>query len=326
MRARILLVASAWITLSGILAAVAGMPADKPYPPQISVNVNVVTVPVTVTDAHGGFVGRLSRGDFRLFVDESERPIEYFAPEETPAQILILLETGPAVYLLRGEHLAAAAGLLAGLGSDDRVAVASYGDRPQLLLNFTTNKQQAAAALSSANYDIGMANLNFYASLASAVDWVGSENGKRAIVVMTTGLDGSGPESWQQLAAKLRRSNVIVLPVGLGGTLRDEPKRHKNQARASGPPTGEELSFAESNRALETIAAETGGRAFFPRSARDFEDAYRRIAALLRHQYSIGFNAAALDGRYHTIRVELAGTRGRDYRINFRRGYLAPTN
>ena len=324
MRAQVLLVASAWITLTGILAA-AGMPADTLLSSQISVNVNVVTVPVTVTDTHGSFVGKLSRDDFRLFVDDSEQPIEYFSPEETPAQILILLETGPAVFLLRGEHLAAATDLLAGLGSDDRVAVASYADVPQLLLNFTTNKQQAAAALSSANYDIGLANLNFYASLASAVDWVGSENGKRAIVVMTTGLDSSGPESWQQLAAKLRRSNVMVLPVGLGGTLRDEPKRHKNQARNSAPATGEELSFAESNRALETIAAETGGRPFFPRNARDFEDAYRRIATLLRHQYSIGFTAAS-DGRDHTIRIELTGKNRRDYRINFRRGYLAPAN
>lgn len=302
------------------------MPADKPYPPQISVNVNVVTVPVTVTDPHGGFVGKLSRNDFRLFVDDSEQPIEYFSPEETPAQILILMETGPAVFLLRGEHLAAATDLLAGLGNDDRVAVASYGDRPQLLLNFTTDKQQAAVALNSANYDIGMANLNFYASLASAVDWVGVEDGKRAIVVLTTGLDSSGFESWQQLIAQLRRSNVMVLPVGLGGTLRDEPKRHKNQARDSAPPAGQELSFAESNRALETIAAETGGRAFFPRNARDFEDAYRRIAALLRHQYSIGFTAAVSDGRDHAIRVELTGKHQRDYRINFRRGYLAPAN
>jgi Ca-activated chloride channel family protein len=322
--ARTLLIASVCFTLSGILAT-AGMPATNSKP-QISVNVNVVTVPVTVTDAHGNFLSKLSRQDFRLFVDDTEQAIEYFSPEETPAQVLILLETGPAVYLLQGEHISAATDFLQGLGSEDRVAVASYADAPQLLLNFTTDKQQAAAALHAANYGLGLANLNFYASVTSALDWLAPQDGKRAIVVLTTGLDSSGEASWQRLTAAMQRSNVIILPVGLGGTLRDQPGKRKNPVHDSSPPTGQELSFREANRALETIAAETGGRSFFPRNARDFDAAYRRIAALLRHQYSLGFTESSSDGRYHTIRVELTGKRGREDRINYRRGYLAPAN
>jgi Ca-activated chloride channel family protein len=292
-----------------------------PHTPQISVNVNLVSVPVTVTDARGEFVSKLSRENFRLLVDGGERPIEYFASEEEPAQVLILLETGPAVYLLRGEHIAAAATLMAGLGADDRVAVASYGQTPQLLLDFTTDKRQAVASLQTANYGLGM---------ASVLDWMASASspsqggGKRAIVALTTGLDSSGPGPWQHLVERMRQSNVLVLPVALGGELRETGPRGKGKRGESGAPPGEELSFAESTRALETIAEETGGHAFFPRNARDFQDAYRRIAALLRHQYSLGFAAPVADGRYHTIRVELAGVRGRGYRINSRRGFLAP--
>ncbi len=303
------------------------MPGNSPPVPQISVNVNLVSVPVTVTDARGEFVSKLSRENFRLLVDGVEQPIEYFASEEEPAQVLILLETGPAVYLLRGEHIAAAAALLSGLGADDRVAVASYGDAPRLLLDFTTDKGQAWAALQSANYGLGMANLNFYASMASALDWVGSTDGKRAIVALTTGLDSSGSGSWQLLLQKMRQSNVMVIPVALGGDLRDAGPHTKKMPKTEAP-NGEELSFAESTRAIEAIAEETGGRAYFPRKPRDFENAYRAIAGLLRHQYSLGFNAAVTDGRYHTIRVELAGLpgrqAGRDYRVNSRRGFLAP--
>ena len=62
------------------------------------------------------------------------------------------------------------------------------------------------------------------------------------------------------------------------------------------------MSFAASNEALKlALAAETGGYAFFPRSDADFDLAYRRIALLLRHEYSIGFAADARDGRYHNI-------------------------
>ncbi len=101
--------------------------------PPIRVDVNVVSVPVTINNARGEFVGGLRRENFRLRVDGEEQPIEYFAAEEEPAQVLLLVETGPAVYLLRDEHTSAAAVLLSGLAPDDRVVVASYEQVPPLL-------------------------------------------------------------------------------------------------------------------------------------------------------------------------------------------------
>lgn len=296
---------------------------------QISVQVNVVSVPVTVTGRGGQFVSGLQRENFRLLVDGAQQPIEYFAPEQEPARVLILVETGPAVYLLRREHISAAAALLEGLGRDDRVAVASYSDGPRLLLDFTSDKRQAAAALGGLVYGIGMAQLNFYDSLASAAAWAESGGGKCAIVALTTGLDGSDPGASERLAQRLRRSNVLVLPVALGGELRGvKMPREKGAAGAE-----EEISFARSDAVLKTMASETGGHVFFPRSRRDFEDAYRRIALLLRHQYSLGFTAPARDAAAHTIQVQVVDDRGRPfdgqqakpaYGINFRRGFLAP--
>jgi VWFA-related protein len=210
------------------------------------------------------------------------------------------------------------------------VAVASYSDVPRLISGFTADKPQAAAALGAINYGLGMAQLNFYDSLASVVRWAGSGGGKRSIVVLTTGLDSSGPGHWERLAQALQQSNVMVLPVALGGELRDvRPGKRQSNGAAQAPG---ELSFARSDHALQAIAAASGGYAFFPRSARDFQQDYRRIAALLRHEYSVGFPARARDGRYHTIRVELVNDQGQPfdgkdhrplYRWNARRGFLA---
>ncbi len=320
---------------SGVLL-VAGAPGkavrtpDKAaLTPQISVKVNLVAVPVTVTDARGEFVSKLSREDFRLLVDGNEQPIEYFTPEEDPTQVLILLETGPAVYLLRREHITAATALLAGLGTDDRVAVASYSDQPQLLLNFTADKREAAASLNSAGYELGMSNLNFYASLASALDWLAAGDGKRAIVALTTGLDSSGPGPWQHLLERMQQSNVLVLPVALGGELRDTKARAKKPSDASAP-IGEEMSFAESKRALEAIAEETGGHAFFPRNARDFQaNAYKtdRLAAAAPVQLGLHGSWWPTDATTRSA-WSIAGNGGKAggiYRINSRRGFLAPS-
>lgn len=293
---------------------------------------------MTVTDSRGNFISGLTRENFRLTVDGAAEPVEYFAAEEEPAQVLILIETGPAVYLLRHEHISASVALLEGLGAGDRVAIASYSDAPRLVLDFTTDKRQAAAAIGSLDYMVGMADLNFYDSLRVATDWAGARGGKSAIVALTTGLDGSS--HWAELAAKLQKSNLMILPVALGGELRDSGARvnKKGGSRDAGAKIpavagGEEMSFAASDRALESIAAETGGHAFFPRAARDFDEAYRRIDQLLRHAYSLGFAVRAADSRYHAIQVQVVDASGHEfngkerrpaYRWSSRRGFLAP--
>ena len=284
---------------------------------------------MTVAGRDGQFVSGLRRENFRLEVDGSEQRIEYFAAEEEPARVLVLVETGPAVFLLRREHIAAASALLDGLAPGDRVAVAAYSDVPRLLLDFTTDKRLAIVSLNELVYGIGTAELHLYDSMAGAVAWTEPSEGKYAIVVLTTGLDssGSGPGSWDRLAQQLRRSNALVLPVALGGELRGV-----KMPGVKGAPGAEQKSFERSDGVLRAIAAETGGQVFFPRSRKDFEQTYRRIALLLRHQYSLGFTVAAGEaaGRVHTIQVQLVDDRGRPfdgrqakpaYGINYRREF-----
>jgi len=303
--------------------------------PPIRVDVNVVTVPVTLSNARGAFVGGLRRENFRLRVDGQPQPIDYFAPEEEPAQVLVLVETGPAVYLLRDEHFFAAAALLNGLAPADRVAVASYEQSPQLLADFSADKQAAATALNSVTFALGTAQLNFYDSLAKCLDWLGHASGKRAIVALTTGLDSSGAAAWPALAQELQRSNAMVLPVALGAELRKPASARKvRSSQRSGGQAVADLSaeFAEFDRTLAAIAEETGGRIYSPSSPAESQSAYRQIGSLLRHQYSLGFHSPTHDGRYHQIDVEVVDSRGEplnrnqkkpEYRWNSRRGFLA---
>jgi Ca-activated chloride channel family protein len=325
------LAACAWLAF----AASACLAQAQTTVPPIRVDVNVVTVPVTVSNPRGEFVGGLRRENFRLRLDGEPQPINYFAAEEEPAEVLILVETGPAVYLLRDEHFYAAAALLNGLAPGDRVAVATYEQSPQVLVDFSTDKQVAAAALNSLVFGLGTAQLNLYDSLAKCLDWLANTSGKRAIVALTTGLDSSGPAAWLGLAQRLQRSNVMVLPVALGANLRNPAfgRRVRGSERSGARPVADvSEEFAEFDRALAAIAEETGGRIYSPSSPAEFESAYRQIASLLRHQYSLGFNSRAQDGRYHHIEVELVDSLGEplnknpkkpDYRWNSRRGFLA---
>lgn len=299
-------------------------------------------VDASVLNKHGNFVSGLTQSNFRVLDDGAEQPIAFFAPVEAPAQVLVMIETSPAVYLIHNQHLIAAYALLDGLAADDEVALVTYDRTPQAILAFTADKTALLAALDKAQYTIGMGDLNFYDSVSTALDWLASTPGKRAIVVLTTGIDSSPPARWDALVQKLRGDDVVIFLVALGGSLRGEPgKKSKPKKRAlkpggeendESPETGNADGFAKADRALLALAAITGGRAYFPQSEKDFVPMYHEIASALRHQYVLGI-APARDGKVHALTIEVVQSGGSqaappakrgEYRVFARSGYLAP--
>src|SRR5690349_12205116 len=147
------LVAAAFIltvALSFCLGADAQSNAQQ-REPAIRVTVDRVNVGVIVTNRDGNFVDGLGRGDFRVFDNGVEQPITDFLSVTEPAQVLLFIESGPAVVFLGRDHVRAADKLLSNLSSGDRMAIASYSKVPELLLDFTANKSAARFSLENLN-------------------------------------------------------------------------------------------------------------------------------------------------------------------------------
>src|SRR5450755_2447658 len=151
--------------------------AQQPQP--IRVSVNRVNVGVFVTDPSGKFAEGLQRENFHIFDNGVEQPITGFLSVDEPAQALVLIEAGPAVYLLEGVHLQAPHAFLTGLSPDDRVAVVKYADTPQALIDFTADKTSAAAALDNLSFNLGFGSLNLSASVSKVLDWLAPVSGKK---------------------------------------------------------------------------------------------------------------------------------------------------
>lgn len=297
-----------------------------------------------MTDAHGQFVGNLQQKDFRIFDLGKERPIEFFLPVETPARILVLVETSPAVYLIHNEHLLATSALLDGLANDDQLAVATYDQSVKLALPFTSDRRLEGAAFASLEYNLGMGNLNFYDAVGTSLDFLNKISGKKAIVLLTTGLDSSPPGHWEALQSKIRASDLPIFAVGLGSPLRggaSQAKKGKLPETVQ-PNTSDQavasisqaqvpgLSFDRAAEVLREIAQISGGKAYFPDSAKDFAAVYREIAVMLRHEYLLGFQPVIRDGHYHAIQVQVLNQddkprTSKDIETVFaRQGYIAP--
>ena len=303
----------------------------------IQATTEIVKIDASVLDRQGKFVAGLAQGRFRVLDNGVEQPIVFFAPVEAPAQVLVMLETSPAVYLIHAQHLTAAYALLDGLAADDEVALVSYSQTPQAILPFTPDKSALAAALGQIQYTLGMGDLNFYDSVSTILDWIAPLHGKKAIVMLTTGLDSSPPERWDALVQKLKGDDAVLFAVALGGSLRhpSNTKKKKSKAAPKAETTGEPVnpvSFARADSALSSLAEITGGRAYFPESPDDYIRIYREIASALRHQYVLGI-APQHDGKFHTLTVEIPDANLRtgpaskklpEFQIFAREGYLAP--
>lgn len=307
--------------------------AQETQSPAIRVKVDIVSVGVSVTDVQGRFASGLARENFRVFDNGAEQPVTSFLSIDEPAQVLVFVEAGPAVYLLEREHLMAAYALMSGLSADDRVALAAYDDTAHPLIGFTPDKPQVANALANLRYNLGMGQLNLLDSLETALTWLEPLSGKSAIVLLSTGLDTSAPGRWQELEQKLQTAQVMILAVALGAELRS-PRNARKQKRKSASAANQttEANFEEADRTLKEIAAATGGRAYFPERASDFQAVYAQIATLLRHQYSLGFKPPSNDGQYHKIEVRVVDGSGQPfltpkggprYRVDHRQGYFA---
>jgi VWFA-related protein len=302
----------------------------------IQTTTEIVKIDVSVLDRQGKFVAGFTQDRFRILDNGVEQPVVFFAPIEAPAQVLVMLETSPAVYLIHAEHLTAAYALLDGLAADDEVALVIYSQSPQAILPFTPDKGSLAAALGQVQYTLGMGDLNFYDSVSTVLDWIAPLHGKKAIVLLTTGLDSSPPVRWDALAQKLKADDAVIFSVALGGSLR-HPSAKKKKSKTVPKTDGAEhpanpVSFAKADLALSSLAKITGGRAYFPESPNDFVSIYREIASALRHQYVLGI-APQHDGAFRSLTVQILEANGQsspasvkspEYQVFAREGYLAP--
>ena len=115
----------------------------------------------------------LWREDFRVFDDGEEQPVIGFLSIEEPAQVVLLLECGPAALFLKKSEFQAANTLLASISPVDCVAIVSYSRSPDLVVDFTGDKSEARAALRGMNFMAGFGELNLAPSVAAALDWLG---------------------------------------------------------------------------------------------------------------------------------------------------------
>jgi VWFA-related protein len=287
----------------------------------IRVNVDRVAVGVTVADTHGHFIQGLHREDFRVYDNGVEQQVTDFLPSEETAQVVLLMECGPAAIFVKPFALQVADTFLSSIAPSDRVAIISYSNTPKLELDFTSNKAEASAAIRGISFMSGFANLNLIKSVTATLDWLATLPGKKTVVLLSSGLDDSTSSDLEVIQRKLRASNTRIIAVSVVGDLRKTVKWKKLSADERDKQREVKQGFVEADSNLRELATATGGRVYLPKNTKQFTNAYTEIAQLIRNEYLLEFVPPSNDGQLHSLKVKV---RHSWYHVNYRQAYLAP--
>lgn len=271
----------------------------------VKVDVNLVTIPVSVFDRHGLYISNLTKNDFKIFEEGKEQQIEYFGTSEQPFTVILLIDTSPSTEYEIDEIRDAARAFVDQLKPQDKVMVIEFDGNVHVLAEPTGDRPTIYKAIKKADFGSGTA-------LYDAVDFSLSKrlqaiSGRKAIVLFTDGVDTqSSKASYDTTLSLAEEADSLIFPIYYDTY---EATRRDAVVWGGPPPRGTTArEYAVGRKYLEELAAYTGGRIFRPESTPGgLKAAFEGIAEELRRQYNIGYipNEEGKPGQRRTIKVRV---------------------
>jgi VWFA-related protein len=263
-----------------------------------------VNVDVAVIDNKGRFIPNIPAGNFRVLEDNVPQKISNFTMGEAPMTICMVIEFSNLYQQYWSsawfETLQASYGFLETLKPEDYVAVVAYDLRPEILSDFSTDKRKAYEAMSRLRI-AAFSESNLYDALTDTVERMSEIEGRKAVVLVASGMDTFSKQTFDQARKKIQSAGVPIYAIGIMQTLRELYDARGWMGSI------ERLDFLQADNQMRTFAKESGGMSFFPRFFGEFPGIYGGIHQALRNQYSITFSPSnqAKDGKFRKLKVEL---------------------
>jgi Ca-activated chloride channel family protein len=287
-------------------AVMAGMMGNGPQEPQavFSARAELVVLHVRVNDRAGHDVAGLTADRFTVQEDDRRQDIQFFASQDAPVTIGLIVDSSGSMRTLREPVLAAVDAFVATSNPQDQLFALAYNEGVRAALPadapFTSDPVTMRAALAVAISARGRTAL--YDAVSAALrDANTGAYPRKALVVVSDGGDNASTTTFAEVLRETQISNTQIYTVALSDPLdRDaNPKR------------------------LRQLADASGGDAFEPEDTSRISDVLRQIARDIRNTYTIGYvpTNTARNGRFRRVRVEARAADGRKLSVRTREGY-----
>jgi VWFA-related protein len=258
------------------------------------VNVEVVQVTVTISDGHGKFVRGVPQSAFHVSEDGHPQKITHFASEDSALELVAAIDIsgsmGPAMPKLKK----AVKEFLAAVPAQDQVTLVGFNDNIMTLTRKTTDPAERVKAVDRL---APWGSTALYDTVLRAVDLLGRQTGRKALIVFTDGEDQGSHATIADVERRLQSSDVTLYMIG----------------------QGRGVTLESLKRVMERLANPTGGRALFTDSIDELHDAFADLLDELSNQYLLGYvstNSARTDA-WRRIKVDVDG----HHDVRARQGY-----
>ncbi|HXT63148.1 MAG TPA: VWA domain-containing protein [Pyrinomonadaceae bacterium] len=334
----------------------------------VKVSTNVVNVDAVVYNKKTGQITTgLTKKNFEVYVDGVKRDITNFSTPDAPITITLVVEFSklaedfgyygssgqePGTY----EVIRPTAYFLSQfMTPQDYVSVIAYDMRPTPITDFTNNPariQQVIRLL--LNNQPAFSDSNMFDALKltliggrgdsvvledskeSKADYAGMvavpNDRRKAVLLVASGIDTFSKINYEQARKIVQNSGIPLYIIGTANLFMKRFGDSMDPGRGisiRGIPI-DRMTFLQADNQMKTFAKDTGG-AYFPVTFEgELPTVLSSINALLRNQYSLGFNPGDVrDGKPHKIlvKVDVDGdgtTDEKAYRVQSREVYIAP--
>lgn len=275
----------------------------------ISINMDLVSLTVTVTDRHGRYISGIDKAAFTIRDNQNLQDITFFSDEDAALSVCILFDLSSSMGGNKFEYAREALSrFIRTSGEMDEYVLIGFNSHLQILQDKTRDAQALLKTLAPLHPG-GMTAL--YDACYMGIERAGRATyEKRVILLVTDGRDTGSAHTHRQVLRLLKESGVPVYAVGI--------EKMKDS---------DDINDFKGEAILSDLASSSGGAAFFPQSSEEMDEAFERIATELRHQYSVGYRPRNFqpNGKWHHVEIGVKPPSGftRRLRVRSRRGYFA---
>ena len=295
------------------LPAATVSPTPEEVDDVIKVDTELVNLNVRVVDRNNRSIGTLRQEDFKIYEDNVVQPIEFFTKSEVPTNYSLVIDNSGSLRPQLEKVIEAGKIIIATNRPDDETSIIRFvsSENIEILQNFTPDKTLLVEALENLFVEGGQTAIidAVYLAAESITSYEKKrspdDRKRRALVLVTDGEDRDSFYKEQQLFNLLRETDVQIYVIGFIGDL------DKEGGFIGKSPQGKAKAF------LERLAAETGGKVYFPSDTSELNGIATNIATELRTQYSIGYvpTNEKKDGTFRNIKVVVADGPNKQKRI-----------
>jgi len=256
--------------------------------PTFTSDTRLVVLPISVSDHSGKLVTNLPQKAFKVFENGAEQPIKIFKREDVPISLGIIIDNSGSMREKRQKVETASMDLVKASNPQDEVFIVNFNDDAWLDVPFTSDIKKLEDGVAKIDSRGGTAMRD---AINLSMDYLKKEGKKkRVLLVITDGNDNASSISLEKLVNRAQQEEILVYCIGL---LSEEEHREARVAK----------------RALDSLTRESGGMAFYPKSAAEVDEITLQVAHEIRNQYTIGYTPtiAAMDGSFRQIKVTVTG-------------------